>query len=112
MYFVLTVVFSIITILLTTRIFKSKKRKSFKSASYDGLSPVDNGICSSSSDKLFEQFKPGQTWFFIGFDQRNSIQLTLKSKSKGCFFLIKLELFGNSYESCGYLEREADENLR
>ena len=114
MYFYLTALAVILVTIIVTRLLRSKKRSQSRhnNASFEGLSPVEFGLLPSETDKLYESFSPGDTWFFFGFDQTNFFQLTLKTKSKGCFFILKLRLFGKSLENCGFLQRELDESFR
>ena len=113
MYFYLTSISVIFVTIILTRLFKSKKKSpSQHRATFEGISPDEFGLVPSQTDKLYESFSPGDTWFFFGFDQENFFQLTLKTKSKGCFFILKLRLFGKSFENCGFLQRDLDGSFR
>ena len=113
MYLYVTSISVILVTIIVSKFLKSKKKRQLqKNARFEGLSPAEFGLVPSQTDKLYESFSPGDTWFFFGFDQENFFQLTLKTKSKGCFFIVKLKVFGKTFENCGFLQRELDGSFR
>ena len=92
----------------------SRRKKGFFQplAQFDSVWPCDNGLLPSSLDGQREETKTGDILYFFGFDSSNSFHLTLKKKTDGCFFLVKINLDGFHFENCGFLEQENDGSFR
>ena len=113
---VMVLLLSVFIVSLTTFVvwkLSRRKRGSFKPlAQFDSVWPSDNGLLPSSLDGHNEDTKTGDTLYFFGFDSSNSFHLTLKKKTDGCFFLVKINLDGFHFENCGFLEQENDGSFR
>ena len=90
-----------------------RKIRSFQpQAQFDSVWPSDNGLLPSRLDGDYEETNTGDILYFFGFDSSNSFHLTLKKKTDGCFFLVKINLDGFHFENCGFLETENDGSYR
>jgi len=69
-------------------------------------------VLPSNLDIQYETFKPGDALYFFAFDKKNSFQLTLKEKTNGCFFVIKIKIQEEIFENCGFLDKELDGSYR
>ena len=81
-------------------------------ATFTAVTPRHSGLLPSRLDTELERCRPGDTTYFFTFDRDNCFQLTLKMKSRGCFFLVKIKVGSFIFENCGYLEREPDGSFR
>ena len=81
-------------------------------ASFTAVTPRHSGLLPSRLDTELERCRPGDTTYFFTFDRDNCFQLTMKMKSRGCFFLVKIKVGSFIFENCGYLEREPDGSFR
>ena len=113
---VMVLLLSLFIVCLTSFILwklSRRKKGSFKPlAQFDSVWPCDNGLLPSSLDAQREETKTGDILYFFGFDSSNSFHLTLKKKTDGCFFLVKINLDGFHFENCGFLEEENDGSFR
>merc|ERR1712016_498440 len=104
---------SLAVIVISTLIFymlKKKRKTTFQSAKFSSLSCKSNGIIPSSTDELLDSWKsagPHISYFFAS-NKDTLFQLTLKKKSRGCFFLVTFAHGDYKYENCGFLEEETD----
>ena len=108
------VIISLVVIIpLLILFWKRKENKpKYNQPSFYGLSCTENGILPSYIDQVFEGIKPRDILYFFGFDKKNSFQLTLKAKSDGCFFVVKIKIEDCVFENCGFLEKEEDGSFR
>ena len=81
-------------------------------ATFTAVTPRHSGLLPSRLDTELERCRPGDTTYFFTFDRNNCFQLTMKMKSRGCFFLVKIKVGSFIFENCGYLEREPDGSFR
>ena len=81
-------------------------------ATFTAVTPRHSGLLPSRLDTELERCRPGDTTYFFTFDRDNCFQLTMKMKSRGCFFLVKIKVGSFIFENCGYLEREPDGSFR
>ena len=81
-------------------------------ATFTAVTPRHSGLLPSRLDTELERCRPGDTTYFFTFDRDNCFQLTMKMKSRGCFFLVKIKVGSFIFENCGYLERELDGSFR
>ena len=81
-------------------------------ATFTAVRPRHSGLLPSRLDTELERCRPGDTTYFFTFDRDNCFQLTMKMKSRGCFFLVKIKVGSFIFENCGYLEREPDGSFR
>ena len=81
-------------------------------ATFAAVTPRHSGLLPSPLDTELERCRPGDTTYFFTFDRDNCFQLTMKMKSRGCFFLVKIKVDSFIFENCGYLEREPDGSFR
>ena len=81
-------------------------------ATFTAVTPRHSGLLPSRLDTELERCRPGVTTYFFTFDRDNCFQLTMKMKSRGCFFLVKIKVGSFIFENCGYLEREPDGSFR
>ena len=81
-------------------------------ATFTAVTPRQSGLLPSRLDTELERCRPGDTTYFFTFDRDNCFQLTMKMKSRGCFFLVKIKVGSFIFENCGYLEREPDGSFR
>ena len=96
-------------LIYSTFMFGKKRRKTnFQTAKFHSLSCKSNGIVPSSTDELLESWKCPQTSYFFASDKETLFQLTLKKKSRGCFFVVRFAVGNYKYENCGFLEDETD----
>ena len=81
-------------------------------ATFAAVRPRHSGLLPSPLDTELERCRPGDTTYFFTFDRDNCFQLTMKMKSRGCFFLVKIKVDSFIFENCGYLEKEPDGSFR
>ena len=103
---------SLTTLAIIFKLSSKERRIPLVFSNFTELSPQDNGVLPSKLDIQYECFKPGDVLYFFAFDKKNSFQLTLKEKSNGCFFVIKIRIKEEIFENCGFLDREPDGTYR
>ena len=101
-----------ITSYIVWKLLSRTKSTSHPPAQFNGVWPSNNGLLPSSLDKKYEESKAGDILYFFGFDSYNSFHLTLKKKTDGCFFLVKINFDEFHFENCGFLEEENDGSFR
>ena len=107
--FISLVVILVSTLLFYIFLFAKKKRKTtFESAEFGSFSCKSNGIVPSTTDEQLESWKCPDVSYFFACNRESRFQLTLKKKSRGCFFVLKFEHNDLEYENCGFLEEETD----
>lgn len=103
---------SLTTLAIIFKLSSKEKRIPLVFSNFRELSPQDNGVLPSNLDIQYETFKPGDALYFFAFDKKNSFQLTLKEKTNGCFFVIKIKIQEEIFENCGFLDKELDGSYR